>query len=86
METKKQAAIDSKQYLTFMLDREMFAFEVLKVKEVLEVAKITKVPRTPDFMPGVSNLRGSVVPGGDLRLKFEITAKDRTGDTAIIIV
>lgn len=85
MDARKQTA-ESKQYLTFRLDREIFAFEVLKVKEVLEVAKITKVPRTPAFMPGVINLRGSVVPVVDLRLKFDITAQDRTVDTAIIIV
>lgn len=85
METKKQTA-ESRQYLTFLLDKEMFAFEVLTVKEVLEIAKITRVPRTPKFMPGVINLRGSVVPVVDLRLKFELSVADRTVDTAIIIV
>ncbi|MEK6794804.1 MAG: chemotaxis protein CheW [Spirochaetota bacterium] len=85
METKKQTT-ESRQYLTFLLDKEMFAFEVLTVKEVLEIAKITRVPRTPKFMPGVINLRGNVVPVVDLRLKFDLPVMDRTVDTAIIIV
>ncbi|MBI4979339.1 MAG: chemotaxis protein CheW [Spirochaetes bacterium] len=85
METKTTDAA-SKQYLTFGLNDEAFAFEVLKVKEVLEVARITKVPKTPAFMPGVINLRGSVVPVVDLRLKFELAAKELNVDSAIIIV
>ncbi|KJU82042.1 scaffold protein CheW associated with MCPs of class 34H, partial [Candidatus Magnetobacterium bavaricum] len=57
------------QYLTFKLDEEVFALDIVKVREVLEFASVTKVPRTPDFMRGVINLRGSVVPVLDLRLK-----------------
>ncbi|MBI4979235.1 MAG: chemotaxis protein CheW [Spirochaetes bacterium] len=86
METKSKATLESKQYLTFILDRELFAFEVLKVKEVLEVTRITKVPKTPSFMTGVINLRGGVVPVIDLRLKFEMNGNSHTVDTAIIIV
>ena len=49
------------QYLTFKLDDEVFALDVSKVREILEITNITKVPQTPDFMRGVINLRGSVV-------------------------
>ncbi|MBI4978497.1 MAG: purine-binding chemotaxis protein CheW [Spirochaetes bacterium] len=86
MEAKTKTTLESKQYLTFMLDKEIFAFEVLKVKEVLEVTRVTKVPKTPPFMTGVINLRGGVVPVIDLRVKFDMAGKDHNVDTAIIIV
>ncbi len=58
------------QYLTFKLDEEVFALDVAEVREILDFTTVTKVPQTPDFMRGVINLRGSVVPVMDLRLKF----------------
>ncbi len=74
------------QYLTFMLAEEQYAVEVYDVKEVLEYTTITKVPRTQDFMRGVINLRGSVVPVIDLRLKFGMPAAERTNNTRIIVM
>ena len=74
------------QYLTFLLDNETYAFNVLEIKEVLELPKITKMPKTPSFMAGVINLRGGVVPVIDLRIKFDMPEIDRTIDTSIIIV
>ena len=65
------------QYLTFKLDGEAFATEISRVREVLEYTKVTPVPRTPDYMQGVINLRGSVVPVVDLRLQFGMTAVSR---------
>ncbi len=56
------------QYLTFKLADEIFALDISKVREVLDFTSITRVPRTPEFMRGVINLRGSVVPVADLRL------------------
>ncbi|MDA8432310.1 MAG: chemotaxis protein CheW, partial [Nitrospiraceae bacterium] len=53
---------ETTQYLTFKLGNEVFAIEISKVREVLDFTTITKVPRTPDFMRGVINLRGNVVP------------------------
>jgi purine-binding chemotaxis protein CheW len=73
------------QYLTFTLDEELFALDIAKVREVLEFASVTKVPRTPEFMRGVINLRGSVVPVVDLRLKFGMTKTEKTVDTCVII-
>lgn len=74
------------QYLTFKLDDEIFALDISKVREVLEFVSVTKVPRTPDFMRGVINLRGSVVPVLDLRLKFGLSMTEKTVNTCVIIV
>ncbi|OGU17362.1 MAG: chemotaxis protein CheW [Geobacteraceae bacterium GWC2_53_11] len=76
---------ETTQYLTFKLDEEIFALDVAKVREILEYSTVTKVPRTPDFMRGVINLRGSVVPVIDLRLKFGMTATEQTINTCIIV-
>ena len=74
------------QYLTFKLADEVFALDVAKVREILEITNITKVPQTPDFMRGVINLRGSVVPVIDMRLKFGMSATEQTVNTCIIVV
>jgi purine-binding chemotaxis protein CheW len=77
---------ETTQYLTFKLSDEIFALDITKVREVLDFTSITKVPRTPEFMRGVINLRGSVVPVVDLRLKFGMTKTEKTVNTCIIIV
>jgi len=74
------------QYLTFKLDDEMYALEVYRVREVLDLSNITKVPNTPDFMKGVINVRGSVVPVINLRLKFGMSEIDSTVDTRIVVM
>ncbi|MBV5316271.1 MAG: chemotaxis protein CheW, partial [Desulfobulbaceae bacterium] len=61
-------------------------FDVAKVREILELTSITKVPQTPDFMKGVINLRGSVVPVIDLRLNFGMQCTQQTVNTCIIVV
>lgn len=74
------------QYLTFMLADEVFALDVAKVREILELTAINKVPQTPEFMRGVINLRGGVVPVIDLRLNFGMTRTEQTVNTCIIVV
>ena len=74
------------QYLTFILENENFALEINKVREVLDYTTITRVPRMPDFLRGVINLRGNVVPVIDLRLKLDMSAIEKTVDTCIVIV
>jgi len=74
------------QYLTFQLDEELFALDVSKVREILEVDTITRVPQVPGFMRGVINLRGSVVPVIDLKLKFGLAETQSTINTCIIVV
>src|SRR5512134_1658617 len=76
---------ETSQYLTFTLDEELFALDIGKVREVLEFTSVTRVPRTPEFMRGVINLRGSVVPVVDLRLKFGLSRTESTIDTCVII-
>ncbi len=77
---------EATQHLTFKLDEEVFALDISKVREVLEYTTVTKVPQTPEFMIGVINLRGHVVPVIDMRLKFGMSGADKTVNTCVIIV
>jgi purine-binding chemotaxis protein CheW len=74
------------QYLTFRVGDEVFALDVSQVREVLDLITITKVPRSPEFMRGVINVRGSVVPVVDLRLKFGLSKTENSMDTRIIVM
>jgi len=73
-------------YLTFRLGEEVFAIDVRQVREVLDLTTITKVPRAPEFMRGVINLRGSVVPVVDLKMKFGLPKTEATMDTRIVVM
>ncbi len=73
------------QYLTFRLAEDLYAINVANIKEVLGVPRITRVPRMPDFMSGVINLRGSVVPVLDLRNKFDLGKTEVGRETGIIV-
>lgn len=77
---------ETTQYLTFKLEDEIFAVDIGKVREVLDFTTVTKVPRTPEYMRGVINLRGSVVPVIDMKLKFGMSKTEKTVNTCIIIV
>ncbi len=82
------AEIDSNennQYLTFTLEDEVFGLAIGKVREVLDFTSVTRVPQTPAYMRGVINLRGSVVPVMDMRLKFGMSKTVKTVNTCIII-
>lgn len=81
-----QGITETRQYLTFRLGGEVFALDVAKVREVLDLTAITKIPQTPDFMRGVINLRGSVVPVADLRLCFGMERGEDTKNSCIIVV
>lgn len=74
------------QYVTFCLGDELFGVEVQRAREILNLCPMTEVPQTPDFMLGVINLRGQVVPVIDMRLKLNIDAGENTQDTCIIVV
>ena len=74
------------QYLTFRLGEEIFALDIARVREVLEYTTVTALPRSPDFVRGVINLRGSVVPVVDMRLAFGMTRTEQTVSTCVIIV
>ncbi len=79
------ATMETVQCLTFRLAEEVYALDIGKVREVLDFTSATRVPRTPAFLRGVINLRGSVVPVVDLRLKFGMAATERTVNTCVII-
>jgi len=74
------------KYLTFELDGEEYGLEILKVKEIIGIMNITSVPQTPDYVKGVINLRGKVIPVIDLRLKFSMEPLEYSDRTCIIIV
>ncbi|MFH0880011.1 MAG: chemotaxis protein CheW [Lentisphaerota bacterium] len=74
------------KYLTFKLAGEEYGLEILKVQEIIKMMSITKVPRTPDFVRGVINLRGKVIPVMDLRRKFSMSSQDTTDKTCVIVV
>ena len=74
------------KYLTFFLAGEEYELEILKVQEIIGIMDITPVPRTPDYIKGVINLRGKVIPVVELRRKFEMQAVDYTDETCIIVV
>ncbi|UIJ37991.1 chemotaxis protein CheW [Desulfobaculum bizertense] len=82
----QQKAQEAGQYLSFVLAGELYALDISKVREVLEVQEVTKIPRTPEFLRGVINLRGNAVPVVDMRLKFGMSATEYTVNTCIIIM
>jgi len=81
-----QGITQTSQYLTFKLDNEIYAMDITTVREVLDITQITKVPQMPDFMCGVINLRGSVVPVVDLRLKFGLEKAASLRQACIVII
>jgi len=74
------------KYLTFVLDKEEYGIGILKIKEIIGMMPVTPVPQTPDYVKGVINLRGKVIPVVDLRLRFVMDEIDYTERTCIIVV
>ena len=74
------------KYLTFRLNSEEYGIGILKIKEIIGMMPITTVPQTPEFVKGVINLRGKVIPVIDLRLRFGMESIDYTERTCIIVV
>ncbi len=74
------------KYLTFELCGEEYGVEILKVKEIIGIMNITPVPQTPEFVKGVINLRGKVIPVIDLRLKFGMERQEYDERTCIIVI
>lgn len=74
------------KYLTFFLADEEYGIEIMRVREIFGMLPITIVPQTPEFVKGVINLRGKVIPVIDLRLKFKMEKKDYDKETCIIVV
>lgn len=74
------------QYLTFQLGAEVYALDVTHVREVLEAIPITPLPNTPDHLRGVINVRGTVVPVLDMRLRFGLSRTENTINTCIVVL
>lgn len=74
------------KHLTFVLGREQYGVPVLKVREIIRVCDITPVPQMPEYIKGVLNLRGKIIPVADLRIKFKLASVQNTDLTCIIVV
>jgi purine-binding chemotaxis protein CheW len=79
-------AIDRQEFLTFTLGTEEYGIEILKVQEIRSYEQVTKIANAPDFIKGVVNLRGTIVPIVDMRIKFNLGTADYTDFTVVIIL
>lgn len=74
------------EFLTFILGNEEFGLEILNVKEIRVWANVTEIPNTPDYLKGVINLRGTIIPIIDLRERFNHSAKEYDETTVVIVL
>lgn len=86
MEGAGRKILDEEQLVTFRLDNEEFAVKIDNVQEINRMTEITKIPRSPHFVEGIVNLRGNIIPALDLRKFFNLSKKERTDATRVIIV
>lgn len=84
--TAPGSTFTSGKFLTFTLAEECYGVEVLRIREIIRMQKITPVPQMPEHVKGVINLRGKVIPVVDLRIKFNLHAGEATERTCIIVV
>lgn len=80
------SAVEGSQYLTFGIDEEEYAISILKVKEIIEMKKITKIPNLPEYIKGIINLRGNIIHIIDIREKFGMNIREYDKFNVIIIV
>jgi purine-binding chemotaxis protein CheW len=87
MSTATSSPVDSRagKYLTFFLSNEEYGLEILKVSEIIGMQPITRVPRVPEFVRGVINLRGKVIPITDLRVKFDMPIEEGRDEVIIVV-
>lgn len=74
------------KFLIFKLGAEEYGLEILKVSEIIGLMGVTKVPKTPNFIRGIINLRGKIIPAFDLRAKFGMELKKDTDETCVIVI
>lgn len=86
MREEKTVQKQEEQLVVFQLGNETYGVDIAIVREIIRMQSITPVPRTPDFVEGVINLRGKVIPVIDLHKRFELPCGDETNDTRIIVV
>ncbi|GMT48655.1 MAG: chemotaxis protein CheW [bacterium] len=83
---KDSKIVKKNKFITFFLDNEEYAVEIQKVREIIGIMDITPIPNIPDYIKGVLNLRGKVIPVIDLRLKFGMESKEYGDRTSIIVM
>ncbi len=83
--SEKTSALGGK-YLTLVLGKEVYGIEILKVREIIGIVNITAVPQSSDYLKGIINLRGKIIPVLDLRIKFSMPETEYTHETCIIVV
>lgn len=83
---KSSLASDGQQYVSFLLDDEEYGIEIMKVQEIIRFTQLTRVPHSSEFVEGVLNLRGRVIPVVDLRKRFGLESADRDRSTRIVVV
>lgn len=86
MEIAKRKTLTGSRFLSFVLSEEEYCIDILKIKEIMGMTNITEIPQTPDFIKGVINLRGQIIPIIDLRLKFDLQFQEYSDRTCIIVV
>lgn len=86
LESSGGSGIAGGKFLSFRLFEEDYALDALRVVEIVGIIDITPVPQTPDFVKGVINLRGKVIPVVDLRIRFNMPEENYTDETCIIVV
>jgi purine-binding chemotaxis protein CheW len=85
-DAQKRQDSDLIQLVTFSIGEEEFGVDILRVQEIIRMMEITKVPRAPDFVEGVINLRGKVIPIVDLRQRFNLEKREHDKHTRIIVI
>jgi purine-binding chemotaxis protein CheW len=85
-EVRTTYSSEDQQYLTFNLADEYYGVDILKVQEIKGYTTVTRIPNTPDYLKGVLNLRGTIVPIVDLRMKFGMGTTDPTSFTVMVVV
>ena len=86
MEKLDELASEAREYLTFRLDEEEYGIDIMKVQEIRGYEPPTRVANAPDFIKGVVNLRGTIVPIVDMRLKFNCSKAEYNAFTVVIIL
>jgi len=85
-QTQDDAARTAQQFVTFVLADEIFGVDVNQVQEIISYQSFNRLPEQPDYMPGVFDLRGAVVPAVDLRIKFGLESKEYDNNTVILVL
>ncbi|HOT76945.1 MAG TPA: chemotaxis protein CheW [Candidatus Wallbacteria bacterium] len=86
MSTEEKKGLKQQQLVSFRLGVEEYGVSIMKVQEIIRMQEITKVPQMPDFIEGIINLRGNVIPIIDLRKRFGLSCAEKTIDSRIVVV